>query len=139
MLHSPAFCKKHDWLLTIIQAASSSEDGASAPARSIQKEEEILLLYDIVENYGTAQDFEKLVSSPVFSPLTHFRQGRKELFLRVIAKHRCDKKWEAIYHLCKECLLENDEEGHPNLLASDYQVWEEFILAASHLTGVDEK
>ena len=118
--------------------AASSGDGTQPPARSVQKEEEILLLYEITETHGTHKDFEKLVSSPVFGPRTLFRQGRKELFLRVIARHRRDGDWEAIYHLCNDCLSEKDADGKPNLLASDYHVWEEFIHSASQIKVADE-
>lgn len=108
------------------------------PSRGIQTEEEILLLYDIVETHGKPEDFEKLVSSEVFGPLKQFKQGRKTLFLRVIAKHRRDHDWESIFRLCKECLSQDDEEGRPSLLASDFNVWEEFINAASYMKNADE-
>lgn len=137
MLQSRSLCRTNERSLTVLQAASE-QDNVQAPTRSIQKEEEILLLYDIVETHGTAQDFEKLTSSSVYCPLTHFRQGRKEVFLRVIAKYRRSNDWEAVYRLCKDCLSENVEEGRASLLASDYHVWEEFIGAASHIVGVDE-
>ncbi|KAM5347591.1 hypothetical protein ACJ41O_007415 [Fusarium nematophilum] len=129
-------------LKQIQRAAQLSEqdaaaDGATKPqSRSVQTEEEILLLYDIVEKHGSAEDFEKLVSSPVFCPLVQFNKGRKELFLRVIAKHQRDGDAEAIYQLCKDCLSTEDEAGQPNLLAADWKVWRHFIDAAAEVKTV---
>ncbi|KAF4970465.1 hypothetical protein FZEAL_10029 [Fusarium zealandicum] len=115
------------------QAAAAEGDGAKPQPRRIQTEEEILLLYDIVEKHGTADDFEKLVSSPVFCPLAQFKLGRKELVLRVITKHQRDRDHEAIYQLCKDCLSTEDENGQPNLLAADWKVWRHFIDAAAEV------
>lgn len=114
-----------------------AKDGTPS-ARRVQTEEEMLLLYDIIETHGTEDDFRWLVESPDFSPLVNFRQGRKELFLRVIAKYRRQGEWRAICELCKSCLSDKDDEGRPNLLASDYGVWEEFISAARKTMGSDE-
>lgn len=128
----------------IERAAQSTEQAqaenptASAPDRGIQTEEEILLLYDIVFTHGSAADLEKLIASPVFSPLAQFRQGRKELFRRVAAKHEKDGDWEAVFRLCHDCLSQTDESGQPGMLASDWVVWQQFITAAGHMRLVDE-
>ncbi|KAI8679171.1 hypothetical protein NCS57_00193900 [Fusarium keratoplasticum] len=118
------------------QAASSEGDDAKPQPRSVQTEEEILLLYDIVEKHGSEEDFEKLVSSPVFCPLVQFRKGRKELFLRVISKHQRHGDHEAIYQICKDCLSTEDENGQPNLLGTDWKVWKHFIDAAAQVKTV---
>ncbi|KAJ3538255.1 hypothetical protein NM208_g5985 [Fusarium decemcellulare] len=112
------------------QVADEGETAKPQP-RSIQTEEEILLLYDIVEKHGTPEDFEKIVSSPVFCPLVQFRKGRKELFLRVITKQQGQEDYEAVYQLCKDCLSTEDENGQPNLLGADWKVWKHFIDAAA--------
>lgn len=70
--------------------------------------------------------------------MTQFRLGRKELFLRAIANYKRQKNWKVVYQLCKEGLSENDDEGRPNMLASDYGVWEEFIMAASRTASSDD-
>lgn len=111
----------------------------SLPARGVQTEEEVLLLYDIVENIGSPQDFAKLIASPVFSPLIQFRRGRKELFRRVAAKHQRDGNWAPLFNLCRDCLLDAYASGEPNLLASDWTTWKQFILAAEHLKSVDSE
>ncbi|KOS20857.1 hypothetical protein ESCO_004545 [Escovopsis weberi] len=121
------------------EQAESAPDGAAAkaPARRVQTEEEIILLYDIVEAHGTADDFEKLVSSAVFSPVSQFRQGRKELLLRAVDKYGRDGNWAAVFRLCRQCLSETDEKGQPTLLASDYFTWRHLISAATHLKDAD--
>ena len=117
--------------------SSKGDDTVKAQSKSVQTEEEILLLYDIVEKHGTADDFEKLVKSPVFCPIVQFRQGRKVLVLRVISKHKRDKDWGAIYQTCKDCLSIEEENGQPSLQASDWNVWREFILAAAQMKSAD--
>jgi hypothetical protein len=103
------------------------------PARSIQTEEEILLLYDIVEKHGTPEDYQKLLSNPAFSPSVQFTKGRKEPFVRVTKKFQTDKNWESLFNLCKACLSTTDDKGQATMLASDWTVWRKFIDAASHL------
>ncbi|KAK5991769.1 hypothetical protein PT974_07803 [Cladobotryum mycophilum] len=121
------------------EQAESSQDGPKAPARRVQTEEEILLLYDVVESHGTADDFGKLISSSVFSPVSQFRRGRKEVLQRAVAKYSRDGNWAIVFTLCKECLSETDGEGQPTLLASDFLIWKHFISAASHLKDADQK
>lgn len=99
----------------------------------------MLLLYDIVEAHGSAADYEKLVSSPLFSPQSLFHQGQKELFMRVVARYRREESWKAVFDLCHECLAARDEDQRPNFLASDYNIWQEFIVAASHVACVDDR
>ncbi|KAH6896013.1 N-acetyltransferase B complex non catalytic subunit-domain-containing protein [Thelonectria olida] len=121
-------------LKQIQRAAQLAEADDTTPTpRSIQTEEEILLLYEVVEKHGTAEDFKKIVDSKVFSPLTQFKQGRKELFLRVVTKHQRAKNWEAVYELCHGCLSTTDENDQPSLMASDWAVWRYFIEAATEL------
>ncbi|KPM44463.1 hypothetical protein AK830_g2136 [Neonectria ditissima] len=115
------------------QADSAEGETAKPQPRSIQTEEEIFLLYDIIEKHGTSSDFEKLIASPLFCPLVQFRQGRKELVLRVIAKHQRESDWEAIYQICKDCLSTTDESDRPNLMASDWTIWRHFIDAAAQM------
>ncbi|KAK7421176.1 hypothetical protein QQX98_002305 [Neonectria punicea] len=119
------------------QAETAQGEAAKPQPRSIQTEEEILLLYDIVEKHGTSGDFEKLITSPLFCPLVQFRKGRKELALRAIAKHRRERDWEAIYQLCKDCLSTTDESGQPNLMASDWTIWRQFIDAATQIKSTN--
>ncbi|KAL7932854.1 N-acetyltransferase B complex non catalytic subunit domain-containing protein [Trichoderma chlorosporum] len=113
--------------------ASSNDASAKPPPRRVKTEEETLLLYDIVETHGTPQDFLKLISSPVFSPTAQFRQGRKEVSLRAIAKLRRDGDWLAVFNLCRECLSDCDDDGQLTLLASDIAVWRHIIDAAAHI------
>ncbi|KAJ4244390.1 hypothetical protein NW762_014518 [Fusarium torreyae] len=118
------------------QAAAAEGDSAKPQPRSIQTEEEILLFYDVTEKHGSKEDFEKLISSPLFNPLAQFRQGRKELLLRVIARHQQGQAFEKIFQLCKECLSTEDEAGQPSLLAADWKVWRHFIEAAAEIKTV---
>lgn len=113
------------------QANASGSD--ETPARGVKTEQEILLLYDIVETHGTPEDVKKLTESPIFSPMAQFRLGRKELFQRIAAKYREQQEWEALYNLCEACLSHTDENGELSLLACDWLVWKRFIEAASYL------
>ncbi|KAJ6445213.1 N-acetyltransferase B complex, non-catalytic subunit [Purpureocillium lavendulum] len=121
------------------QARNTNAEDAppTPPARSIRTEEEILLLYDVVEEHGSAADFAKLLASPVFSPVSQFRLGRKELFLRVVVKLRREGDWQSVFDFCHECLSDADENDEPTLLASDWSVWRHFIDAAAQLKSVN--
>ncbi|KAL7942742.1 N-acetyltransferase B complex non catalytic subunit domain-containing protein [Trichoderma barbatum] len=117
--------------------ADSTETSAKPTSRRVKTEEETLLLYDIVETHGSPQDFQKLISSPVFSPAAQFRQGRKEVALRAIAKFRREGDWLAVFNLCRDCLSDCDAEGQLTLLASDIAVWRHIIDAAGHVKDTD--
>ncbi|KAH7238049.1 N-acetyltransferase B complex non catalytic subunit-domain-containing protein [Fusarium tricinctum] len=118
------------------QAATAEGNDAKPQPRSIQTEEEILLLYDVTEKHGSKEDFVKLTSSPVFSPFVQFQKGRKELLLRTITRHQQEQDFEAIFQLCKDCLSVDDENGQPSLLAADWKVWRHFIDAAAQIKTV---
>nr|RBQ88640.1 hypothetical protein FVER53263_05811 [Fusarium verticillioides] len=113
-------------------AATGGEDVEPQP-RSVQTEEEILLLYDVTEKHGSKDDLAKLVSSPVFSPLVQFRKGRKELMLRTISHYQQEQQFEAIFELCRDCLSIQGENGQPSLMAVDWKVWQHFIEAATEI------
>ncbi|KAI7769520.1 hypothetical protein LZL87_011404 [Fusarium oxysporum] len=115
------------------EAATTGGEDAKPQPRSIQTEEEILLLYDVTEKHGSKDDLAKLVSSPVFSPLVQFRKGRKELMLRTISRYQQEQQFEAIFELCKDCLSIEDENGQPSLMAADWKVWRQFIEAAAEI------
>lgn len=107
------------------------------PARGIKTEEEILLLYDVVETHGTAEDYAKLTASPVFGPIPQLQKGRKELLLRVSRKYRTTSNWQALFDLSKSALSQVDENGQSTMLAADWLVWREFIDAAEKLADTD--
>ncbi|KAL7805034.1 N-acetyltransferase B complex non catalytic subunit domain-containing protein [Trichoderma aethiopicum] len=123
----------------VTEQVEAESNGASAKTspRRVKTEEETLLLYDIVETHGSPQDFQKLISSPVFSPAAQFRLGRKEVALRAVAKFRRDGDWRAVFDLCRECLSDCDSDGQLTLLASDIAVWRHLIDAAGHIKEVD--
>ncbi|PHH78805.1 hypothetical protein CDD82_2832 [Ophiocordyceps australis] len=117
---------------------NSAEDGPPPqPVRGIRSEEEVLLLYEIVDTHGTTQDFSKLFSSPIFSPVSQFRLGRKEPFLRAVDKYRRQGDWQVVFDLCSECLADGDQDDEPTLLACDWLVWRSFIQAGSQLKSVN--
>ena len=107
--------------------------GNELPARGINTEEEIILLYDIVETHGTEDDVKRVIESPVFSPAAQFQMGRKELFHHVAARYLSRREWDALFTLCKTCL---DEGG---LLASDWVVWKQFVESAEQLKSSDSR
>ncbi|ODA77747.1 hypothetical protein RJ55_06349 [Drechmeria coniospora] len=118
--------------------AVAADDGPPPPpGRAVHTEEEILLLYHVVETHGTTADVDKLLASPIFSPMSQFRLGRKELLVRVLAMHRAKGDWHAIFRLCNDCLSDADENDEPTLLASDWLVWRHFLAAATHLKSVE--
>ncbi|RCI09083.1 hypothetical protein L249_5125 [Ophiocordyceps polyrhachis-furcata BCC 54312] len=126
-------------LKQVERAAQLTEQASSTdqrPPRGIQTEQEIFLLYEIVETHGAAADLDKLLSSPVFGPVSQFRIGRKEPFLRAVAEYRRRSDWAAVFNLCHDCLSDADGNGQPTLLACDWRVWRHLIEAVAHLKGV---
>lgn len=109
------------------------------PARGIKTEEEILLLYDVVETHGTAEDYVKLTASPVFGPIRQLQEGRKELLLRVGHKYRSTSNWQSLFDLCKSALSQVDENDQPTMMAADWLIWREFIGAAEKLAETDSE
>ncbi|KAG5979309.1 hypothetical protein E4U55_005313 [Claviceps digitariae] len=121
----------------LTEQAHASQAGDGTPARGVKLEQEILLLYDIVQTHGTAEDLCKLVNSPVFSPVAQFRLGRKELFQRVASMYKRSQQWAALCDLCHECLSDTGEDGELTFLACDWLVWRHFLEAAAHLKSSD--
>ncbi|PHH72615.1 hypothetical protein CDD80_4413 [Ophiocordyceps camponoti-rufipedis] len=115
------------------QLTEQAEVPQQPPLRGIQTEQEILLLYEIVERHGAAADMDKVLASPVFGPVPQVRLGRKEpLFIAVeIYRRRAD--WDAVFDLCCDCLDDVDDKGEPTLLACDWRIWRHVIEAAGYL------
>ncbi|KAM3523128.1 hypothetical protein MY4038_008325 [Beauveria bassiana] len=111
----------------------AAEDKKALPSRSIQTEEEILLLYEIVGTHGTTADFTKLVDSAFFSPVEQLKHGRKEPLVYAIKKLQKDENWQSLFDICQACLSVSDDKGVPTLQASDWDVWRQFITAASRI------
>ncbi|KAF4584040.1 N-acetyltransferase B complex, non-catalytic subunit [Ophiocordyceps camponoti-floridani] len=118
------------------QLTEQAENPQQPPSRGIQTEQEISLLYEIVERHGAAADMDKVLASPVFGPVPQFRLGRKEpLFIAVeIYRRRAD--WDAVFNLCCDCLEDVDDKDEPTLLACDWRIWRHVIEAAGHLGSV---
>ncbi|PHH92169.1 hypothetical protein CDD83_8555 [Cordyceps sp. RAO-2017] len=101
-----------------------------------QTEQEVLLLYRVVETHGAEADFKKLLASPVFSPVSQFRLGRKEPLFQALANCHRRGDWATIFDFCFDCLSDADENDEPTLLACDWLIWNRLIEAASHLMSV---
>lgn len=108
----------------------------STSRRTVETEEEVLLLYDIIQTHDGAEGFKKLVASSEFGPVAQFRKGRKEPLQRALEQYRTSQDWIAIYDMCKACLSEKDDAGQPNLLACDVTIWKQLIEAAGHLRAL---
>jgi hypothetical protein len=102
------------------------------PTRGIKSEEEILLLFHMLESKGDIATWKNFLDNPVLSPLKLFEKGQKELFLRTISAFARFEEWKSLYSLIKDCLSHRDETGRQSWLASDWTVWKTFIEAASH-------
>jgi len=116
-------------LLTRGQALSGED---KTPTRGIKSEEEILLLFDMLESKSDIATWKGFIDSPVLGPLRLFEKGQKDLLLRTISVFALFNEWKSLYSLIKDCLVHQDENGRQSLLASDWTVWRAFIQAASH-------
>jgi N-terminal acetyltransferase B complex non-catalytic subunit len=123
-------------LRQILRAAQMAEqvvECENLPDRAVQTEEEILLLYGILEVHGTDVDWSSVMDSTLFSPLAQFRLGRKEPLLRALDSLQRQGNFKGIYDLTRTCLESLDENGRLSLLASDWSIWKRFITAAANL------
>ncbi|KAH7310691.1 putative cytoskeleton organization protein [Stachybotrys elegans] len=109
------------------------EKTGTTPPRSVQTEQDILLLYHIVEAHGSPADLEKLTSSPIFAPLEQFRRGNREVFAHCVARLHSKRDWKALFPLCKELLSKADSYDKESLQTCDWSLWKKFIDAASNL------
>lgn len=119
------------------QATEQAEDKKNLPPRSVQTEEEILLLYEIIGTHGTAAEFNKLLDSPIFSPVEQLKLGRKEPLLYATKKLQNNENWPALFKVCQDCLSVVGDQGEPTMQACDWDVWRLFITAASRIQDAD--
>ncbi|TQW12064.1 cytoskeleton organization protein [Cordyceps javanica] len=119
------------------QATEQAEDGKALPPRSIQTEEEILLLYEIVGAHGTAADFDRLLQSSRFNPVEQLRQCRKDALFYTTKKLCKDENWQRLFDVCRDSLSVSDDKGELTLQASDWDIWRFFITAASRIQDSD--
>ena len=114
-------------------AEQAHTDSKSPSGRLVRTEQEILLLYDIVGTHGSVVDLQRLLDSPVFSPLAQLKLGRRQLLQRVAACLHQAQDWTTLYSLCHSCLSLTDENGNPDLQAADWLVWKMYLDVAERL------
>ena len=94
-------------------------------------------MYEVVGTHGSASDLSKLLDSSVFSPVEQLKQGRKEPLMYTIEKLKSDENWHSLYSVCRDCLSVSEDNGELTLQASDWDVWQSFIIAASQIQDSD--
>ncbi|TEA12738.1 hypothetical protein C8034_v005773 [Colletotrichum sidae] len=112
---------------------AGSEKNGDTPVRAIKTEEEILLLYSIMEAHASDAEWEAALRGSTLNPVYQFKTGRKDLFLQTIGLFERKGQWKTVYDLCKECLSVTDEKNQLSLLACDWAVWKKFLHAAGQL------
>ncbi|CEJ93740.1 hypothetical protein VHEMI09310 [[Torrubiella] hemipterigena] len=116
----------------------AKEAGSDLPARGIKTEQEILLLYQIIDTHGTEDDYQKLIKSPLFNPVAQFHMGRTELLTVVANRYRSQGKWDDLFEVCESCLSSVDEKKQISMLASDWAIWKLYLEAASHIKATKD-
>lgn len=116
-------------------AQSTSKADAGDADRALRTEEEVLLLYRILETHGSDDDWVAALSHSEFSPVPQFRLGRKDLLLHVLDVSKRKGDWRTVYTLSKECLTLSGNESSLKLLACDWKVWKALLDGASHVMG----
>lgn len=113
---------------------ASANSGGGDSDRSVRTEEEVLLLYRILETNGSSEEWQAALEHPQLGPIEQFRRGRKDLFLQALRVCEARGEWQTAYKLCKDCLLvTEDGKTRANMLACDWVVWDQFLKAASHI------
>ncbi|KAG7119638.1 hypothetical protein HYQ45_014923 [Verticillium longisporum] len=125
--------KKLYGMLALKQIQRASQTVGTDTDRTIKTEEEILLLYRILESHGSDAEWEAALDHPHFGPVQQLRLGRKDLFLRALRVSKQREDWSTVYRLCKDCLTASDDGPGVRLLACDWNVWQDFLAAAGQL------
>ncbi|KAG7131606.1 hypothetical protein HYQ45_009844 [Verticillium longisporum] len=125
--------KKLYGMLALKQIQRASQTAGTDTDRSIKTEEEILLLYRILESHGSDAEWKAALDHPHFGPVQQLRLGRKDLFLRALRVSKQREDWSTVYRLCKDCLTASDDGPGVKLLACDWNVWQDFLAAAGQL------
>ncbi|KAM0323722.1 hypothetical protein ACHAQA_008659 [Verticillium albo-atrum] len=126
--------KKLYGMLALKQIQRASQTASNDTDRSIKNEEEILLFYRILESHGSDTEWKAALEHPRFGPVQQLRLGRKDLFLGALSVSKQRKDWATVYQLCKDCLTVSDDgPSQINLLACDWNVWQDFLAAAGSL------
>ncbi|KAM0280556.1 hypothetical protein ACHAQH_004001 [Verticillium albo-atrum] len=125
--------KKLYGMLALKQIQRASQTAGSDTDRTIKTEEEILLLYRILESHGSDAEWKAALEHPQFGPVQQLRLGRKDLFLRALGVCKQREDWPTVYQLCKDCLTASEDGPGVNLLACDWNVWQDFLAAAGYL------
>lgn len=120
-------------MLALKQIQRASQTVGTDTDRTIKTEEEILLLYRILESHGSDAEWEAALDHPHFGPVQQLRLGRKDLFLRALRVSKQREDWSTVYRLCKDCLTASDDGPGVRLLACDWNVWQDFLAAAGQL------
>ncbi|OAA60880.1 N-acetyltransferase B complex, non-catalytic subunit [Cordyceps fumosorosea ARSEF 2679] len=126
------------WNIAITHLLAAEND-SHPPPRSIQKAEEICLLYEVVGAHGTAADFAKLLDSAIFNPVAQLKQGHKEPFVYTAKKFHSEKNWQNLYIICRDCLSIPDDRGELTLQACDWDTWRLFVTAAGEIRNTDKQ
>ncbi|KEY69183.1 hypothetical protein S7711_01644 [Stachybotrys chartarum IBT 7711] len=99
-------------------------------ARIVHNEQDVILLYEIVEKHGTEQDWRSLLTDQVFNPAYLLLERRqRSAFNHVLSRLHVKRDHAAIFELCsalfsnKECFLE----------FADNNAWAALLRAAENL------
>ncbi len=104
----------------------------------MRSEEEFALFFRVLAAQGPADDsFATKMQSPKTGAMEQLKNGRKYLFVLALTTLESQRRWDALYDLCKSALELTNEDDSPSLLASDWMVWKAFITAATKLATPD--
>jgi hypothetical protein len=99
-------------------------------ARIVHNEQDVILLYEIVEKHGTEQDWQSLLTDRVFNPAYLLLERRqRSAFNHAISRLHAKRDHATIFELCsalfsnKECFLE----------FADNNAWAALLRAAENL------
>ncbi|PKS06259.1 hypothetical protein jhhlp_007005 [Lomentospora prolificans] len=110
------------------------------PARGIQSEEEILLLFEMLASRGDVSHVKEALNGPLLNPIKELHLGRKEVLLRSLDFLKEAKEWPLVYQFARDAVsVKEDVDGQrePSLLACDWRIWQFLVEAATHVMQCD--
>ncbi|CAK7199342.1 hypothetical protein SEUCBS139899_002020 [Sporothrix eucalyptigena] len=106
--------------------------------RTLRDEEEFLLYLRVLAAHGTADNYAaRALHSKTGAAVQLAGAGRKQLVDEVLTQLRVDRKWDAIFELCKQALSLETEGGVPSTQACDVRLWKLFVMAAQEQDNVE--
>lgn len=118
-------------------ATTEIAEGETAPPRSIQKPQELKLLYEVVKKEAGMQELLGLLQSSALGPYSKAAKGEWEFVRAKISTFEELHMWQELFDTCDSILAKahakNDAGVAEDTRGGDWSVWKAYIRSANML------